>query len=51
MTREELIEKLQSLEEDTDFELTHQEADELLIQYINDPEVTEAYDALLKWYA
>lgn len=34
-----------------DEEVDHSKADSLLINYINDPRVTEAYDAIDKWYA
>ena len=34
-----------------DIEADHGNADDLLIEYINDPRVKEAYDAINKWYA
>lgn len=34
-----------------DTESIHQEADQLLLRFINDPEVTAAYKAVPKWYA
>lgn len=35
----------------TDVEHDHAEADDLLIEYINDPEIEKAYDRIEKWYA
>lgn len=49
MTKEELIKKLRNVDENT--EEGHAEADNLLIEYINDKEIAEAYDAIHKWYA
>ena len=34
-----------------DVEADHANADELLIEYIDDPRVTEAYENIRKWYA
>jgi len=34
-----------------DQEMAHVYADEALIAFINDPEVTAAYEAIPKWYA
>ncbi len=34
-----------------DPEVAHREAERLLLQYINDPRITVAFDALEKWYA
>lgn len=51
MTKEELIAALQALVEDSPGEENHMEADSLLLKYINDPEITEVYDAISKWYA
>ena len=51
--KEKLIKELKKLsrENNTDFEITHSRADKLLIKYINDKDVTEAYDDVGKWYA
>lgn len=35
----------------SDIEADHADADQLLIDYINNPQVTEAYNAIDKWYA
>jgi len=51
MTKEELLEALKALIPDSPTEEAHMEADALLLNYINDPEITAAYEALEKWYA
>lgn len=50
MTKEELIAKLQDLDTG-DEEKDHIAADRLLLDYINDYEVTVAYCAIPKWYS
>lgn len=53
MTKQELLEILKKLEEREtyDIELVHIEADNALIEYINDPEIKKAYEEIPKWYA
>jgi hypothetical protein len=54
MTRDELLAKLRELgnEDDArDPEADHARADDLLLEYINDPEIAEAFNAFDKWYA
>lgn len=52
MTKEELIEKLKDIAYHRyDEENAHHMADRLLLRFINDIEVTEAFDAINKWYA
>ena len=34
-----------------DPETWHERADQALLEYINDPEIKEAYEALERWYA
>lgn len=34
-----------------DYEKLHVDHDNLLLEYINDPEVTEIFDRTSKWYA
>lgn len=51
MNKKELITKLKELAEDLDYEYAHGEADNLLIEYINDKEIKEAFDKVGKWYA
>lgn len=36
---------------DTDPELSHQEADRLLLEYINNEEVTKLFNDLERWYS
>ena len=52
MTRDELILALQHLAEHSgDPEADHSAADALLLAYIGDPAVTEAFESIEKWYA
>ena len=51
MTKETLIEKLTALQTTEDPEGAHEEADELLLDYIMDAEVRHAYSQIPKWYA
>lgn len=53
MTIKELIARLQAIEENlgNDEEVAHLEADSALLEYINDSDVTNAYDQIGKWYA
>lgn len=50
MTKEELVTLLKFLDKG-DHERNHLMADQALIEYINDPEVTEAYNRVKKWYS
>lgn len=51
MTKEELLKKLRELQGSGDLESAHWNADEALIEFIDDPEIDEAYDLIAKWYA
>jgi hypothetical protein len=55
MTKEELIAELNKIYDGqdryTDVEVDHMNADELLLKYINDNDVTDAFNAIYKWYA
>lgn len=52
MTKEELIEALQRVvTKDGDEEDWHVAADDLILSYINDEKVSEAYHRIPKWYA
>lgn len=51
MTKEELIKKLNELAKHHDPESAHGDADDLLLLFINDPEITDAYETIEKWYA
>jgi protein-arginine kinase activator protein McsA len=48
---EELKEKLKELTSESDYESAHKAADKLLLEYINDAEVSEIFeDEIGKWY-
>lgn len=53
MDREELLRRLKECREKygNDPEAAHSRADEALLEYINDSEVTAAYEAITMWYA
>ncbi len=51
MTKEELLKKLRECENNGDTEVAHSDADDLLIGYINDKDITDAYENVSKWYA
>lgn len=54
MTKQELITELESIAEkwnDDNPEKGHPEADKALLKYINDDEVTEAFNKVERWYA
>lgn len=53
LTKKNLIKKLKDLvsKRDYDNENAHIEADCALLEFINDNEVTKAYNAIEKWYA
>ncbi len=57
MTREELLAKLREMREGQgpgqyrDVEADHFVADGLLLEYIGDEEVTDAFDSIEKWYS
>jgi hypothetical protein len=51
MTIEQLIERLKLLQHGGDAEAIHVIADKLLLEFINNPEVTELFDSIEKWYA
>ena len=51
LTKERLLKRLRVCEEDLDEEVAHIRADELLVEYIDDEEITKAFDAIGKWYA
>jgi hypothetical protein len=51
ITKEELLVRLSILAKHDDPEVAHGEADDLLIEYINDPEIKEAFGKIDKWYA
>ena len=51
MNKQKLIEKLREIQKYGDTEQAHGSADDALIEYINDPEIKEAYDDIKKWYS
>jgi len=51
LTKAELLEKLKKCALLSDTEKGHQEADQLLVAYINDRDITIAYNKIEKWYA
>ena len=51
MTKEELITILRSNAQTEDTASAHVVVDNALIDYINDPEITAAYQAVKKWYS
>jgi hypothetical protein len=52
ISREDLLRNLKELAElKHDPEVAHSEADELLLQYINDPEIEKAFEEVPKWYS
>ena len=50
MTKAELLVKLKEINTG-DPDVDHHRADELLLEFINDGEISEAYEAIEKWYA
>ena len=51
--KEELVNALKALHRHgprQDYNNSHAEADDLLAEYINDPDITLAYDEVGKWY-
>ena len=51
MTREELLMRLAECARNPDREVAHIEADEAVLEYVGDADVTAAFDAFEKWYA
>lgn len=51
LTKEELLAKLRELQAPSDPEIAHNEADDALLEFIDDVEVTEAFRKIKKWYA
>lgn len=51
MTKSEALQKLEELNNGGDEEYNHIEADQVLLDLINDPEIEKAFDAIKKWYA
>ena len=51
MTRGKLLLILRAAKADTDTEGAHERADKALVAYINDDEITTAWESVPKWYA
>ena len=51
MDKKELLEKLKKLQGDGDTENQHCMADDLLLEFINDEQISEEYNKINKWYA
>ena len=51
ITKIKLIENLKELKKSNDEESAHIEADNLLLEYINEDEITQAFKDIDKWYA
>ena len=52
--KEEILKKLIELENNTDFEVAHSEADDLLCEFLKSlghNDIVEAYGKVGKWYA
>jgi hypothetical protein len=51
MTRDEALAQLRECAKPGDAEISHILADEILLALIGDQEITEAFEAIKKWYA
>lgn len=51
MTRDELLQQLRKLAQDPDRESAHSKADDLLLEYIDDEEISEAFNSQEMWAA
>ena len=50
MDEKELIKKLKKLQDNQNAELSHIEADDLLLDFIDNDEIRKAFDNIGKWY-
>jgi len=51
MTKVELIKKLKELQIDAEPENAHFDADNLLLEYINDQDISKEFNNIHKWYS
>ncbi len=51
MTKEELIERLKTIQEYNNPEVAHYEADQALLEFIGDEEIKKLFNSLERWYA
>ncbi|MCK9556366.1 hypothetical protein M0R36_11250 [bacterium] len=51
MTKDELIKRLNEIKDEGGGEGGHMEADDLLLEYINDPDISKAFNEIERWYS
>ena len=51
MTKQELLNKLIELQQDKDYEVAHELADNLLLSFINDKDISQAFLKINRYYA
>lgn len=51
VTKEEALQKLRELKDHGNEEIAHAEADGVLLELIGDQDITDAFEAIDKWYA
>ncbi len=53
MTKKTLLKMLQELQKDSqyDYEIAHIQADNLLLDFINDNEIKQEFEKIIKYYA
>lgn len=51
LSKVQLLKKLEKCAKSYDTEAAHCDADALLVEYIDDEEIAEAYNKIDKWYA
>lgn len=51
LKKQQLLKKLKTLQTRYDTEANHAEADKLLLDFIDDKKITEAFNDIQKWYA
>lgn len=51
MSKTELLRKLADYARNVDGEAAHAAADTALLEFIDDPDITAAYDEVPKWYS
>lgn len=51
MDKNELLERLAEIRRDDDIEEGHYAADQALLDFINDDDISAAYSAIKRWYA
>jgi hypothetical protein len=51
MSKEQLLKILKDCQDGRDTEMAHGDADRALLEFIADPEITEAYKQIERWYA